>query len=113
MWVPTIATVESDPVLHGRYQFWAFAYPTDDPLLISALKLRESLEQGLPSSHAPFPRISITVLQRLVALAGRNKESDELGPNKIRVRRLVAPGRISARPAKGGRVANGATLATS
>ena len=61
MWVPTIATVESDPVLHGRYQFWTFAYPTDDPLLISALKLRESLEQGLPSSHAPFPRISITV----------------------------------------------------
>ena len=45
MWVPTIATVESDPVLHGRYQFWAFAYPTGDPILISSLKLRESLEQ--------------------------------------------------------------------
>jgi pimeloyl-ACP methyl ester carboxylesterase len=45
MWVPTIAAVESDPVLHGRYQFWAFAYPTGDPVLISALKLRESLEQ--------------------------------------------------------------------
>jgi len=44
-WVPTIAAVESDPELHGRYQFWAFAYPTGDPILISALKLRESLEQ--------------------------------------------------------------------
>jgi hypothetical protein len=44
-WVPTIAALESDPMLHGRYQFWAFAYPTGDPLLISALKLRESLEQ--------------------------------------------------------------------
>ena len=44
-WVPTIATVESDPMLHGRYQFWTFAYPTGDPILISSLKLRESLEQ--------------------------------------------------------------------
>jgi pimeloyl-ACP methyl ester carboxylesterase len=44
-WVPTIAAVESDPVLHGRYQFLAFAYPTGDPILISSLKLRESLEQ--------------------------------------------------------------------
>src|SRR6516164_2028731 len=44
-WVPTIAAVESDPLLHGRYQFWAFAYPTGDPILISSLKLRESLEQ--------------------------------------------------------------------
>jgi hypothetical protein len=44
-WVPTIPAVESDPVLHGRYQFWAFAYPTGDPILISSLKLRESLEQ--------------------------------------------------------------------
>ena len=44
-WVPTIAAIESDPVLHGRYQFWAFAYPTGDPILISTLKLRESLEQ--------------------------------------------------------------------
>jgi pimeloyl-ACP methyl ester carboxylesterase len=45
MWVPTIAAVESDPVLRGRYQFWVFAYPTGDPILLSALKLRESLEQ--------------------------------------------------------------------
>ena len=44
-WVPTIAAIESDPVLHGRYQFWAFAFPTGDPILISSLKLRESLEQ--------------------------------------------------------------------
>ena len=32
-------------MLHGRCQFWAFAYPTGDPILISSLKLRESLEQ--------------------------------------------------------------------
>jgi hypothetical protein len=43
MWVPTISAIESDPVLHGRYQFWVFAYPTGDPIALSALKLRESL----------------------------------------------------------------------
>ena len=45
MWVPTISAIESDPQLHGRYQFWVFAYPTGDPIALSALKLRESLAQ--------------------------------------------------------------------
>jgi pimeloyl-ACP methyl ester carboxylesterase len=43
MWVPTISTIESDPELRGRYQFWVFASPTGDPITLSALKLRESL----------------------------------------------------------------------
>jgi pimeloyl-ACP methyl ester carboxylesterase len=43
MWVPTISGIESDPKLRGRYQFWVFAYPTGDPIALSALKLRESL----------------------------------------------------------------------
>ena len=45
MWVPTATAVESDPVLHGRYQFWVFAYPTGAPIALSALRLRESLAQ--------------------------------------------------------------------
>jgi hypothetical protein len=43
MWVPTISAIESDPELRGHYQFWVFAYPTGDPILLTALKLRESL----------------------------------------------------------------------
>lgn len=43
MWLPTISAIESDPKLHGRYQFWVFAYPTGDPILLTALELRESL----------------------------------------------------------------------
>ena len=43
MWVPTISGIESDPTLRGRYQFWVFAYPTGDPIALSALELRESL----------------------------------------------------------------------
>jgi pimeloyl-ACP methyl ester carboxylesterase len=45
MWVPTISGIESDPDLRGRFQFWVFAYPTGDPITLSALRLRESLEQ--------------------------------------------------------------------
>ena len=45
MWVPTVTAVKSDPVLHGRYQFWVFAYPTGDPIVLSSLRLRESLAQ--------------------------------------------------------------------
>ena len=43
MWRDTIDAVESDPMLRGRFQFWAFGYPTGDPISISALQLRESL----------------------------------------------------------------------
>jgi pimeloyl-ACP methyl ester carboxylesterase len=45
MWIPTISAVQSDPEIRGRYQFWVFDYPTGDPIVLSALKLRESLEQ--------------------------------------------------------------------
>jgi pimeloyl-ACP methyl ester carboxylesterase len=45
MWVPTISAVESDPELRGRFQFWVFSYPTGDPIMLSAVRLRESLER--------------------------------------------------------------------
>ena len=44
MWVPTIHAIDSDPELRGRFQFWVFAYPTGEPILLSALRFRESLE---------------------------------------------------------------------
>lgn len=43
MWSNTIDAVESDPELRGRFQFWAFGYPSGDPISLSALQLRESL----------------------------------------------------------------------
>jgi hypothetical protein len=45
MWVPTISVIQSDPELHGRFQFWVFAYPTGDPITVSALRLRKSLQR--------------------------------------------------------------------
>jgi alpha/beta hydrolase fold len=53
MWRRIINEIEADPVLRGRYQCWVFSYPTGNPVVYSALRLREDLEKarqryGLP-----------------------------------------------------------------
>lgn len=58
MWRDTIDAVESDPELRGRFQFWAFGYPTGDPISISALQLRESLA----GVYRRYPRTKDMVL---------------------------------------------------
>jgi pimeloyl-ACP methyl ester carboxylesterase len=45
MWRNVINELEKDPVLRQRYQCWVFAYPTGNPPLYSALRLREELEK--------------------------------------------------------------------
>ena len=42
-WVQTISGLQADPEIRKRYQFWVFAYPTGNPVLYSALRLREEL----------------------------------------------------------------------
>jgi pimeloyl-ACP methyl ester carboxylesterase len=42
-WVKTINGLLADPELRKHYQFWVFAYPTGNPVLYSALRLREEL----------------------------------------------------------------------
>ncbi len=53
MWRNVINELETDPVLRERYQCWVFAYPTGNPPLYSALRLREELrkvQQRYPNS---------------------------------------------------------------
>lgn len=45
MWRNVINELETDPVLRGRYQCWAFSYPTGNPPMYSALRLREELDK--------------------------------------------------------------------
>jgi pimeloyl-ACP methyl ester carboxylesterase len=45
MWRNVINELENDPELRRRYQFWVFSYPTGNPPLYSALRLREELEK--------------------------------------------------------------------
>jgi len=42
-WVRTINGLQADPEIRKHYQFWVFAYPTGNPVLYSALRLREEL----------------------------------------------------------------------
>jgi pimeloyl-ACP methyl ester carboxylesterase len=42
-WVGTINGLMADPEMRKHYQFWVFAYPTGNPVLYSALRLRQEL----------------------------------------------------------------------
>jgi hypothetical protein len=44
-WAQMINSLVSDPELRHNYQFWFYAYPTGNPVLYSARKMRQSLEQ--------------------------------------------------------------------
>lgn len=45
MWRNVINELEKDPELRRRYQCWVFSYPTGNPPLYSAMRLREELEK--------------------------------------------------------------------
>lgn len=46
-WAELFNELENDPRMRERYQFWFFTYETGNPLLYSAMRLRESLESAL------------------------------------------------------------------
>src|SRR5438093_9875228 len=55
-WVKTINGLQADPEIRKHYQFWIFAYPTGNPILYSALRLREELAKAdqLYPNHRPY-----------------------------------------------------------
>src|SRR4030095_2835619 len=55
-WVKTINGLQADPEIRKRYQFWVFAYPTGNPILYSAMRLREQLTKAdhLYPNHKPY-----------------------------------------------------------
>ncbi len=46
-WAEMFNELQNDPRLRPRYQFWFFTYETGNPILYSAMRLRESLETAL------------------------------------------------------------------
>ncbi len=44
-WIQMINTLQSDPVLRKNYQFWGFSYSSGNPILFSALLLRNALTE--------------------------------------------------------------------
>jgi len=55
-WVQTINGLQADPEIRKRYQFWVFGYSTGNPILYSALRLREELAKvdKLYPNHRPY-----------------------------------------------------------
>lgn len=55
-WVQTINGLQADPEIRKHYQFWIFAYPTGNPILYSALQLRQELAKAdqLYPNHRPY-----------------------------------------------------------
>lgn len=45
-WHQALDDLRGDPELRDRYQFWVFFYPTGDPFLYSATKLRQALNEA-------------------------------------------------------------------
>jgi hypothetical protein len=43
IWRRTVLALLKDPEIRRRYQFWAYSYPTGNPISFSALRLREDL----------------------------------------------------------------------
>jgi hypothetical protein len=55
-WVQTINGLQADPVVRKHYQPWVFSYTTGNPILYSALQLREALAKvdKLYPNHKPY-----------------------------------------------------------
>jgi triacylglycerol esterase/lipase EstA (alpha/beta hydrolase family) len=55
-WAKTINGLQADPEIRKHYQFWIFAYPTGNPILYSALRLREELAKAdrVYPNHKPY-----------------------------------------------------------
>ena len=55
-WVKTINGLQQDPEVRKRYQPWVFGYATGNPILYSALQLREELAKvdKLYPNHLPY-----------------------------------------------------------
>jgi pimeloyl-ACP methyl ester carboxylesterase len=56
-WAEMFNELQNDPRIRARYQFWFFTYETGNPVLYSALRLRESLKTAMrtvdPGGHDP------------------------------------------------------------
>lgn len=51
MWAEVVNGLQADPVIRKNFQFWAFFYPTGQPIPISALDLRDDLH----AAEARYP----------------------------------------------------------
>ena len=49
-WAEMFNRLHADPSIRSRYQFWFFQYESDNPIALSALRLREALTTAVATS---------------------------------------------------------------
>src|SRR5262249_9427709 len=64
-WAEMLNELDNDPALIDRFQFWFFQYDTGNPILYSAMLLREALTDR---GHALDPTGSDPALQDMVVI---------------------------------------------
>lgn len=63
-WLQMVNTLQNDPEIRKRYQFWGFSYSSGNPILFSAKELRDSLDQLVAREKAHG--VSTKNLERMV-----------------------------------------------
>jgi len=77
MWGEVVRGLEADPLIRENYQFWAFHYPTGQPIVVSALELRQSLREA--EARYRLPRGLVLVGHSMGGIISRAQVSDSGG----------------------------------
>jgi pimeloyl-ACP methyl ester carboxylesterase len=102
-WVQTINGLLADPEIRKHYQFWIFAYPTGNPVLYSALRLREELAKvdKLYPNHKGYVLVGHSMggllTQAQVTTITRGDWEKTLGPSGMEIFATLKPADLVAR----------------
>ena len=59
MWAPLVKELLADPLIRSKYQFWFFYYPTGQPVPLSALQLRDALDDAVRVHQPRQPMVLV------------------------------------------------------
>ncbi len=77
MWGEVVNGLQADEVIRKNYQFWAFFYPTGQPIALSALQLRDSLREV--EARYPLSRGMVLIGHSMGGILSRAQISDSGG----------------------------------
>jgi pimeloyl-ACP methyl ester carboxylesterase len=77
MWGEVVNGLQADPVIRKNFQFWAFFYPTGQPIPLSALELRKALRAA--EARYPLPRGLVLVGHSMGGIISRAQASGSGG----------------------------------
>jgi len=77
MWGEVVNGLQADPVIRKNFQFWAFFYPTGQPIPVSALDLRTDLRAA--EARYPLPRGLVLVGHSMGGIISRAQVSSSGG----------------------------------